>query len=541
MKANKEISFALLFFVTFLCISDSLSQRINIQFGAPRRSDIIQIMVYSDPIHNYSNYNWSCRAQILAGTFVELPLTSFQKAQLLFERGYGQWGLRCRPPLVYEKTIIGNIISYRLINFPRVRNHFWLRSGYTGEIDRVVRWPFWETEDLDWGETWECNPYIILSGSATGVSVNDVDPGLIRIGTSRFVANVLTHSGQTSLQIAGEVLSQLENGGVENVEIIEMDSLSTEGYGISFKVDTSDTFVEVQFDDPGIIGSFGTGFIPEGDIAGPVHIPEGADNVIYSSDMKYGFWDISNYDSTNSPDTTLASIEWANDSVVSISAGSNSGHFVLYYNKFVSTTCRLETVSSFHVYVDHPYPVMVTNINANSSASNVYVVWTTSSESNNSGFEVQRSSTNASWTAIGFVPGAGNSIEPRNYSYEDKNLASGIYHYRLKQIDFNGNFEYFDLPEAVTIGVPDKFFVDQNYPNPFNPVTTIAYGIPQSGNVMMKIFDMAGREIKTLVNEFKDAGYYVTKFDGSSLASGTYIYRIESGSFVSAKKMVLLK
>jgi hypothetical protein len=83
--------------------------------------------------------------------------------------------------------------------------------------------------------------------------------------------------------------------------------------------------------------------------------------------------------------------------------------------------------------------------------------------------------------------------------------------------------------------------LDQNYPNPFNPLTTIAYGIPQSGNVTLKIFDMAGREVRTLVNEYKDAGYYVAKFDGSSLASGTYIYRIESGSFVSAKKCVLLK
>ena len=89
--------------------------------------------------------------------------------------------------------------------------------------------------------------------------------------------------------------------------------------------------------------------------------------------------------------------------------------------------------------------------------------------------------------------------------------------------------------------IPHRFGLSQNYPNPFNPKTTIAYGIPQSGNVVLKIFDMAGREIRTLVNEYKDAGYYAAKFDGSSLASGTYIYRIESGSFVSAKKMVLLK
>ena len=190
---------------------------------------------------------------------------------------------------------------------------------------------------------------------------------------------------------------------------------------------------------------------------------------------------------------------------------------------------------------DWALPIEMNYLNSHTNENVAQLFWSTTYESNNSGFEVQRMSLDIPWTAIGFVPGAGNSTEPRSYNYEDRNLASGIYHYRLKQIDFNGNYEYFELPEAVTIGVPDKFFVDQNYPNPFNPLTTIAYGIPQAGNVVLKIFDMAGREVKALVNEYKDAGYYVAKFDGSSLASGTYIYRLESGSFVSAKKMLLLK
>lgn len=101
--------------------------------------------------------------------------------------------------------------------------------------------------------------------------------------------------------------------------------------------------------------------------------------------------------------------------------------------------------------------------------------------------------------------------------------------------------------DTVTTGVeginsaPEQFRLQQNFPNPFNPITAIAYGIPHSGNVVLKVFDISGREIKILVNEFKDAGYYVTEFDGSSLASGTYIYRLEFGNRISAKKMVLLK
>ena len=93
----------------------------------------------------------------------------------------------------------------------------------------------------------------------------------------------------------------------------------------------------------------------------------------------------------------------------------------------------------------------------------------------------------------------------------------------------------------ITTEIPSKYDLAQNYPNPFNPVTTIAYGIPVSGNVKLKVFDMSGREIISIVSDFKDAGYYLAKYDASSLATGTYIYRIECGNFVSAMKMLLLK
>ena len=167
--------------------------------------------------------------------------------------------------------------------------------------------------------------------------------------------------------------------------------------------------------------------------------------------------------------------------------------------------------------------------------------WSTVSESNNSGFEVQRLSADLNWTNLGFVKGAGNSAEPRSYSFQDRNLQSGIYNYRLRQIDFNGNFVFFELPEAVMIGVPDSYFLEQNYPNPFNPVTKIVYGIPAAGIVKLKVFDMNGREVKTLINEYRNAGYYTVKFDAAGLASGAYVYRFESGDFFSVKKMVYLK
>jgi photosystem II stability/assembly factor-like uncharacterized protein len=200
------------------------------------------------------------------------------------------------------------------------------------------------------------------------------------------------------------------------------------------------------------------------------------------------------------------------------------------------------------VHVEHALPVELVSFTATQNGNDVDLTWTTSAEKNNYGFSMERNSGSA-WNEIGFVAGKGTVNTPSHYEFTDRKLSSGILRYRLKQIDFNGNFEYFDLSEAVAIGVPDEFSLEQNYPNPFNPVTTIAFGIPQAGNVKLKVFDMSGREIKTLINEFKDAGYYTAKFDASGIASGAYVYRlavspsnpIESGNFVSVKKMILLK
>ena len=192
------------------------------------------------------------------------------------------------------------------------------------------------------------------------------------------------------------------------------------------------------------------------------------------------------------------------------------------------------------VHVEHALPVELVSFTAAQNGNNVDLTWTTSGENNNYGFRVERSA-GSEWNEIGFVAGKGTVNTPSHYEFTDRSLSSGILRYRLKQIDFNGNFEFFELSEAVTIGVPDKFFLEQNYPNPFNPVTTIAYGIPQAGNVKLKVFDMSGREIKTLINEFKDAGYYTAKFDASGISSGAYVYRIESGNFIAVKKMIFLK
>ncbi|MBK6773140.1 MAG: T9SS type A sorting domain-containing protein [Ignavibacteria bacterium] len=177
--------------------------------------------------------------------------------------------------------------------------------------------------------------------------------------------------------------------------------------------------------------------------------------------------------------------------------------------------------------------------------SDVHLNWTTSSEVNNSGFDIERSNVNSQnsgdWTKIGFINGNGTSSSPNNYEFTDRNLNSGKYNYRLKQIDFNGNYEYFNLSGEVVIGVPEKFELSQNYPNPFNPVTKLEFGISKLGFVTLKVYNSQGKEVATLVNEIKPAGRYDVTFDGSNFSSGVYFYKLESNGFIETKKMFLIK
>jgi hypothetical protein len=207
----------------------------------------------------------------------------------------------------------------------------------------------------------------------------------------------------------------------------------------------------------------------------------------------------------------------------------------------ILTVTGLTDFSDFALAGMEALPVELASFVSTINGRNVELNWATASETNNSGFDIERSSANGSWTKIANVSGNGTSAISHSYSYTDRNLASGNYSYRLKQIDFNGNFEYFNLNNEVIVGVPSNFSLSQNYPNPFNPSTKINFDLPVDGNVSLKIFDMSGKEVMTLVNEVRTAGYYSVNFNGASLSSGIYFYTIQSGSFVSTKKMTLIK
>ena len=190
-------------------------------------------------------------------------------------------------------------------------------------------------------------------------------------------------------------------------------------------------------------------------------------------------------------------------------------------------------------------PVELSALTALANRNNVVVNWTTAIETNNSGFEVERQLKGTSeWNKAGFVDGKGTTTEVSAYSFVDKGLQMGKYSYRLKQIDFDGTFEYSNVIE-VDVSAPQEYTLYQNYPNPFNPATTIEYSLPEKSNVTISIYTALGELVKTLVNESVEAGYQKATFDASNLPSGTYIYQIratsEGKTFVDSKKMMLIK
>jgi hypothetical protein len=173
------------------------------------------------------------------------------------------------------------------------------------------------------------------------------------------------------------------------------------------------------------------------------------------------------------------------------------------------------------------------------SEGDVILNWSTATETNNLGFEIQRKS-NGDFRTIGFVDGHGTTTDVQNYSYTDLNPERALYRYRLKQIDFDGSIEFSEEIEVEFFN-PSKFELFQNYPNPFNPSTQIRYSIANTEFVNLSIFNSLGEKVAELVNESKPAGKYTVSFDAGILSSGVYIARINAGNFNQIIKMSLLK
>lgn len=190
---------------------------------------------------------------------------------------------------------------------------------------------------------------------------------------------------------------------------------------------------------------------------------------------------------------------------------------------------------------DIALPVELTSFIGEAAENGIYLKWTTASEINNHGFEVQRSSDIYDWKVVGFISGAGSSSEKNEYEFFDKYFPTEICYYRLKQMDFDGSFEYSNTLEIAKNFIID-FLLGQNYPNPFNPETIIDYSLPQKSHVKINIFNSLGKEMDLLVDEIQVAGSYKVKFRPSKrYASGMYIYSARLGEKTMTKKMIFLK
>lgn len=222
-------------------------------------------------------------------------------------------------------------------------------------------------------------------------------------------------------------------------------------------------------------------------------------------------------------------------------------NFDIYYNGTSSATGYGATNTSAPIKLidSSPLPVKLESFTYSVNGRNVILNWATSMEENNAGFDIERKNESGSWTKVGFVAGKGNSNNVNNYKYTDSKVEAGKFSYRLKQTDYNGNYEYFTLSGNVTVGTPSKYVLSQNYPNPFNPVTKIDFEVPQDSKVTMKVYDITGKEITTLFSGVKSAGFHTVQFDGNGLSTGIYFYRLTASAngqeTVITKKMNLIK
>jgi hypothetical protein len=191
-------------------------------------------------------------------------------------------------------------------------------------------------------------------------------------------------------------------------------------------------------------------------------------------------------------------------------------------------------------------PVELTSFTGAFVGNDVQLKWATATELNNRGFEIQRSINGSAFATIAFVEGFGTTTEQKQYTFTDRNVTALVNHaYRLKQIDFDGTFDY---SQVVNLGytLPVEFALEQNYPNPFNPTTNIIYSVPVKSNVTLDVYNLIGQKVITLFEGDVEAGKHSAIFNASSMSSGIYFFKLtavgENGShFSSSKKMTLLK
>ncbi|MDQ3022596.1 MAG: T9SS type A sorting domain-containing protein [Bacteroidota bacterium] len=241
---------------------------------------------------------------------------------------------------------------------------------------------------------------------------------------------------------------------------------------------------------------------------------------------------------------------------VELNSGNPAYQYILAVSGVYDYVCTFHSPGmSGEIIANAPLPVELTDFVATTIKNEVILDWSTTGELNNDRFEIQRieisklkgfnDNDDYPYFTIGILRGQGTSSQGHHYKYTDRNLNTGIYSYRLKQVDFNSNFIYHYLSEDIVIGIPSKFNISQNYPNPFNPSTKINYELPFEGFVRISLFNINGKEVSNLISEYQPAGYRTIEVNGSNLSSGVYFYTINYTSTPKSvsvtKRMLLVK
>lgn len=293
------------------------------------------------------------------------------------------------------------------------------------------------------------------------------------------------------------------------------------GYWI--RADRSYLSASIILDD---LNSSGTG-VSTNEIAVPIPIIGDGSWNLYS-------WDMTD---TNSWDPFIASGNGMIQDPVSIDAIVFRAPYPANVND--TATIWLDKVS---FNATEPLPVELVSFMATAEQNEVWLKWITVSELNNRGFEIERKSgNNTSWENIGFVEGRGTVQGMTGYTFTDRPAAPGSYQYRLKQVDFSGQFDYSPIAEVLIGGIPAEYALGQNFPNPFNPNTKISYYLPEKGLVNLSVFNMLGQKVTEIISGLQEAGEHSVDFNASGLNSGVYIYTLQVNGRSFTNKMTLLK
>ncbi len=298
-----------------------------------------------------------------------------------------------------------------------------------------------------------------------------------------------------------------------------------------------------------IAGSSASSLVPNLGVAVRNDASQGASNLTAASNA--------GSDGIDGTGKKLGRFRLSNTVTFATLTGNIAWDFTGTYKTIVNINSTNQTVQSNHTNIlgNQPLPITLASFTAQMSQNGggVLLEWRTLSEVNNYGYYVQRrmeSDTAYTEIASSFLAGHGTTVEPQEYSYVDNTVQkAGQYSYRLRQVDLDGREHFTPGTGVVVAGLmsvkevaPKEFKLNQNYPNPFNPSTELKFSVETTGRATLRIYSITGQEVATLFDGQAEAGqYYRVKLDGSSLASGIYFYRLESGSKSDLKKMMLLK